>query len=168
MAVPVEWSWKVWVNSTIAKQQQKTTKGKLWDNISLGIYSDTPQLAHEIWGIQCNAIITRSIFFKIIIIDTPKLAHEGERGMGCLLWVWSLIYIILLSSQCRMWYHDKLYCVTMALDYILWLQILIYVLYQFLKCCMQCHVILDHIIMATDCILAACKICAFYFVPAKE
>ena len=36
-------------------------------------------------------------------------------GMGCLLWVWSLIYVLLLSSQCHMCYHDKLDHVIMAL-----------------------------------------------------
>ena len=36
--------------------------------------------------------------------------------MRCLMWVWSLIYIPLLSLQCRWWYHDKLDRVITALD----------------------------------------------------
>ena len=31
-----------------------------------------------------------------------RLAPPPQRGMGCLLWFWSLICIVLLSSQCRM------------------------------------------------------------------
>ena len=36
--------------------------------------------------------------------------------MGCLLWVCSLIYVLLLSSQCCMSYHDKLDHIITALD----------------------------------------------------
>ena len=58
-------------------------------------------------SIQCGVIITWSIF-------APN-PHK-RWGMGCLLWVWSLIYVLLLSSQCRWWYHDKLDRVITALD----------------------------------------------------
>ena len=36
--------------------------------------------------------------------------------MGCLLWVWSQIYVLLLSSQCRIQYRDKVDRFPTALD----------------------------------------------------
>ena len=30
------------------------------------------------------------------------IARPWGRGMGCVLWVWNLIYVMLLASQCRM------------------------------------------------------------------
>ena len=65
-----------------------------------GTYSTTrPKL-------QCGAVVTRSILFKILIRDTT-IARPWGRGMGCLLWIWSLIYVLLLPSQCRLWYREK-------------------------------------------------------------
>ena len=44
------------------------------------------------------------------------IARPWGRVMGCLLWFWSLIYVLLLSSQCRWKYCDKLDRVITALD----------------------------------------------------
>ena len=44
------------------------------------------------------------------------IAFPWGRGMGCLLWVWNLIYFPLLSWQCRIWYQDKLDRAITALD----------------------------------------------------
>ena len=37
-----------------------------------------------------------------------SLARPWGRDMGCLFWVQSLIYVLTLPSQCRLWYLDKL------------------------------------------------------------
>ena len=36
------------------------------------------------------------------------IARPWGRAMGCVLWVWSLIYVLLLPSQRRMSYRDEL------------------------------------------------------------
>ena len=46
------------------------------------------------------------------------IARPWGRGMVWLLWFWSLIYVLLLSSQCRWYYREKLDHIIMALDYI--------------------------------------------------
>ena len=58
-------------------------------------------------------------------VDFLPISHNGHpiarpwgRVMGCQLWVWSLIYVLLLSSQYRWQYRDKLDRVITALDYI--------------------------------------------------
>ena len=43
------------------------------------------------------------------------IARPLGRGMGCLLWVWNLIYILLLQLQYPMYYRDKLDRVITAL-----------------------------------------------------
>ena len=44
------------------------------------------------------------------------IARPWGRGMGCLLWVWSLIYVLLLPLQCHIQYRDKFDRVITALD----------------------------------------------------
>ena len=44
------------------------------------------------------------------------IARPWGRGMGCLLWFWSLIFILLLSLWFRWWCRDKLDRVITALD----------------------------------------------------
>ena len=44
------------------------------------------------------------------------IARPWGRGLVCLLWVWNLIYVLLLSLKYRMQYRDKLDHSIMALD----------------------------------------------------
>ena len=44
------------------------------------------------------------------------IARPWGPGKGYLLWVWNLINVLLLSSQCYMWYPDKLDRVITALE----------------------------------------------------
>ena len=44
------------------------------------------------------------------------IARPWGRAMGCLLWFWSLIYVLLLPLQCRWQYRDKLGGFITALD----------------------------------------------------
>ena len=64
--------------------------------------------------LQYVAIITVSIFCKILTTDTPYFAREARYG--CLLWVRNVIYVLLLSLYFCMWYHDILHRVITALD----------------------------------------------------
>ena len=51
---------------------------------------------------QCGAVITWSIFLKIIIIDTPYLAHEGELlGVCCEFEVWFTFCCCNRSAVCN-------------------------------------------------------------------
>ena len=45
-------------------------------------------------NMQRDAVLTRSIFSKILTINAPYLAREGEI-CGSFLWVWSQVYILL-------------------------------------------------------------------------
>ena len=71
--------------------------------------------------VQCGTVITRSVFSQIITIDTPNhsrhpIPRPHGRAIGCLLWFWSPIHVLLLSSQNQWWYRDKLDRVITALD----------------------------------------------------
>ena len=48
--------------------------------------------------------------------DRHPIARPWGQGMGCLLWVWSLVYVLLVSSQRHMYYCDKLNRVITALN----------------------------------------------------
>ena len=48
--------------------------------------------------------------------NREPIARLWGRGMRCLWWGWSLIYVLLLSSQCRVSYRDKFDRVIAAFD----------------------------------------------------
>ena len=59
-------------------------------------------------------------YSPINLLQNPHKKHPIARPWGTryghLLWFENLICILRLSSQCRMWYTEKLNCVIMALD----------------------------------------------------
>ena len=79
------------------------------------------QGSHQRRYIQCGAAITRSIFSKII--TKYPIARLSGRGMGCLLWVQTLIYILAQSPQwCVQYigprcYGTRLYVISYHIDW---------------------------------------------------
>ena len=61
----------------------------------------------ELWGrlfqVQGNAVIKQP---SQILTTENHTSPMWSQGMGCLLWVQSMIYDLSLSLQCCMWYHD--------------------------------------------------------------
>ena len=57
-----------------------------------------------------------TVNFRQNIHNRHPIARPSGRGMGCLLWVWSLIQVLLLLLQWRGQYRDKLDRVITALD----------------------------------------------------
>ena len=53
-------------------------------------------------AVQCYAIITRTIFSEILIIDTPLLAPEGELwGVFCEAYAWFMFFYCHHSAECN-------------------------------------------------------------------
>ena len=75
-------------------------------------------------GLDCHSIHVRytvlcrhkAVIFLQITLNRHPTDRPWGRGMGCMLWVWILTYILLLSLQCRIQYHDKIDRVITALD----------------------------------------------------
>ena len=51
--------------------------------------------------------------------NRQPIGRSWWRDMGCLSWIWNVNYVLLLSSQCRLSYRDKLDRVIAALDCVL-------------------------------------------------
>ena len=66
-----------------------------------------------VYTVQCRC---NAINFLQNSLNRHSIACTSGRSIGCLLWVWSLIFVLLLSSQHRMLYRDKLECVITAMD----------------------------------------------------
>ena len=66
-------------------------------------------------GIQCGAVITRSIFTQIL--TRHPIAHPWGRAMGCLLWIKPLMHILSHSLFCQQQNYVMLHSVITALDY---------------------------------------------------
>ena len=58
-----------------------------------------------IWGLVMTYTV-RCCYNAVILFLNPYKRHGRAMG-GCLLWVWSLIYVLLLSSQYRWWYQEN-------------------------------------------------------------
>ena len=63
--------------------------------------------------VQCHY---KAVSFIQNLLNRHPIAHPYGQGKGCLLWVWSLIYILLLSSQCCRLHWDELGCAITALN----------------------------------------------------
>ena len=51
--------------------------------------------------------VINAVNFPQIARNRHLIARPWGRGMGCLLWVWSLIYVLRLSSQCQWQYREN-------------------------------------------------------------
>ena len=73
-----------------------------WHELTRSAKSDTANT------FQCGTVITRSIFFKILTIDTPYI-HPWRLDMGCLLW------------ECQLWYKCQLgHCCAVCAIILFW------------------------------------------------
>ena len=73
----------------------------------------TAHFTGYIYTVRC---CYNAVNFLLNSHNRHPIAHPWGRGMGCLLWVWSLIYILLLSSQYHIWDRDKFDRVITGLD----------------------------------------------------
>ena len=80
-----------------------------WNSL-LAIHGNERSIATNVrvLRLQCSDIITLSIFTKIFIIDTPKLAHEGD--ISNVLCEFNLWFIICFSHRSDDW--NIMFCLT--------------------------------------------------------
>ena len=75
-------------------------------------WNDLPQWEH--YTVRCHY---NAVNFLQNSHNRHPIARPWGRGMGCLLCVWSIVYVLLLSSQRRMKYRDNLDWIITALDW---------------------------------------------------
>ena len=81
---------------------------------------DTFWYVYQNWPIQCSAVIMQSIFSKNPLIRHPisrpnAVSRPLGRGMGCLVCIQLLIYVLPQFLQWCMHYLVILYCIIMTL-----------------------------------------------------